>query len=127
MDVLDSLKQQVSEAQRVLDNRDQLLATVEGVRLLQVAEEAASGLPGDPVTDDETFRTVVALRDELGGCLLAARQLREAGVANEVIVGILRRGAAAAGVILGSDGGVGRAPGAVTRPRPRATAPAGAG
>jgi len=71
-----------------------------GVVLLRAAERVAGRGTGETGGDVVTFRTLLDVRNELGGCLLAAERLEEAGVASRVVAGVLQRGAATAERIL---------------------------
>jgi hypothetical protein len=100
-EVLLEIQRQVRDARAVLTDGDPAQAKIEGVLLLRQAEDAAGDLPSDLAVDSVTFRAVLDVRNELGGCLLAAERMEEAGVESRVVAGILGRGAATAEVIIG--------------------------
>ncbi len=64
-----------------------------GMKLLRQAEDFANELPLRVVEYPGALQTVTTVRTELGTCLLAADQLTDAGVADAVVIDVLRRGA----------------------------------
>jgi hypothetical protein len=93
-------RQRVHLAQAVLGAGDPAVAWAEGFQLLKQAEDLLDQLSSSPEPDRSIWWRAVALRDDLGGYLLAASTLHETGVAVEVVVDLMRRAAACAGHVL---------------------------
>jgi hypothetical protein len=91
--ILDLVDEHLREARAALGRPGSPVAVLEGRRLLlRVDELLASGV-GDPVTDNETRRAMVVLRNELGSYLLAGSTLDEVGASPGAVIGLLQRGA----------------------------------
>jgi len=86
-------RQCIRDARLVLDGADKSEAVGLAIEALQAAEVLAGEVPSDLSGGVDAFADLVALRNELTCCLIAVLQVREAGVATDVVLGILRRGA----------------------------------
>jgi hypothetical protein len=94
--IVESVEQRVRKARAVLATCDRDTAVFEAQQLLRAVDEMLESFPGANTEDQEAWTATVALRDELGGYLLAATTLAETGVAPQVVTELLRRGAALA-------------------------------
>jgi hypothetical protein len=105
-DLLRTIERNLRDARVALRGDDRDVAA-EGQRLLREANQYLADVPRSSPTDLNLLRALQDVRNELGGYLLAAEELEQAGVSPQVVVEILRRGAAEA------DGRLGRLAGAV--------------
>jgi hypothetical protein len=65
----------------------------EAERILAEVEDVLARLAGDAGIDEKTARKLLAVRDELGGHLLAVARVEGIDLPAHVVVGILRRAA----------------------------------
>jgi hypothetical protein len=94
--VVESVGRQATKARAVLATSDGDTAVFEAQQLLHAVDEMLGSFPAGNAEDQEAWTAAVALRDELGGYLLAATTLAETGVAPQVVTELLQRGAALA-------------------------------
>jgi hypothetical protein len=94
--IVESVEQHVREARAVLATKDRETAVFEAQQLLHAVDEMLGSFPAADTVNQEGWTAAVALRDELGGYLLAATTLAETGVAPQVVTELLQRGAALA-------------------------------
>jgi hypothetical protein len=99
--VLSTVARTVRDAQNLLGSGDPLGAAGDATALLHHVEDLLDLLSASPSQDASTWALAVTLRDELSGYLLAATTLEETGVAPNVIVQVLQRGAGQAEELLG--------------------------
>lgn len=90
----------VRAARAVLANDDFDVAIPECLRLLRQVDHMLISVAADLAHDGMTWRNVQALRDELGGYLLASETLRDVGVKPNAVVALLERGVALADATL---------------------------
>jgi hypothetical protein len=81
----------VRAARDVLANDDSEIAIPECLRLLREVDNMLYAVAADFSHDGLTWRTVQALRDELGGYLLASETLRDEGVKPNAVLALLHR------------------------------------
>jgi hypothetical protein len=94
--IVESVERHVREARAVLATTDREKAVFEAQQLLLAVDEMLGSFPAGGTENHEGWTAAVALRDELGGYLLAATTLAETGVAPHVVTELLERGAALA-------------------------------
>src|ERR1700730_14670438 len=99
--VLSAVAGKVRDARDLLGSTDPLGAASHASALLHHVEDLLDHLSSSPSQDTSTWVLAVTLRDELSGYLLAASTLEETGVAPDVIVHLLQRGASQAEELLG--------------------------
>lgn len=99
--VLSTVARTVRDAKDRLGRGDPLGAAGDATALLHHVEDLLDLLSASPSQDASTWALAVTLRDELSGYLLAATTLEETGVAPNVIVQVLQRGAGQAEELLG--------------------------
>jgi len=86
---------------------DEAAAIVESIeRHVREARAVLATFPPANTDNREGWTAAVALRDELGGYLLAATTLSETGVAPQIVTELLQRGAALAEGRLDRLGGI---------------------
>ena len=90
------VERHVREARAVLSTEDRETAVFEAQQLLRAVDEMLGSFPAANAANHEGWTAAVALRDELGGYLLAATTLAETGVAPQIVTELLQRGAALA-------------------------------
>jgi hypothetical protein len=90
----------VRAARAVLASPDFEIAIPECVRLLRQVEEMLDTAVVDLADDGRIWRTLRALRDELGGYLLATETLRDVGVKPDAVMALLHRSVAIADATL---------------------------
>jgi hypothetical protein len=90
----------VRAARAVLAGPDLDVAIPECVRLLRQVEEMLDVAVVDLADDGRIWRTLRALRDEIGGYLLATETLRDVGVKSDAVIALLHRGVAIADATL---------------------------
>src|SRR4029077_4854983 len=86
---LDALVALLEDGQGALDASRARLVAAE--RSLVEIEDLLSALIADDRVTDSIARHVEALRDDLGGSLLAAAEMQRVGVRDEAVVDVLRR------------------------------------
>ena len=91
--IVRSVERHVRAARALLATTDRETAALEAQQLLSVVDQLLRSFPASTVENDESWTAAVALRDELGGYLLAATTLAETGVAPQVVTELLQRGA----------------------------------
>jgi hypothetical protein len=94
--IVASVERHVREARAVLATKDRETAVFEAQHLLHAVDEMLGSFPAADTVNQQGWTAAVALRDELGGYLLAATTLAETGVAPQVVTELLQRGAALA-------------------------------
>jgi hypothetical protein len=94
--ILHAVEQHVREARAVLATSDRETALSEAQQLLYGVEDLLRRFPAGTKESHDGWPAAVALRDDLGGYLLAATTLAETGVAPKVVTELLQRGAALA-------------------------------
>jgi hypothetical protein len=94
--IVESVERHVREARAVLATEDRERAVFEAQQLLHAVDEMLGSFPAANTDNHEGWTAAVALRDELGGYLLAATTLAETGVAPQIVTELLQRGAALA-------------------------------
>jgi hypothetical protein len=94
--IVESVERHVREARAVLATSDRDAAVFEAQQLLHAVDDMLGGFPAGNTAEQESWTAAVALRDELGGYLLAASTLAETGVRPQVVTQLLERGAALA-------------------------------
>jgi hypothetical protein len=99
--ILSAVDLQLRKAQAALGQRGAPDAVSRGQHHLQQVDELLAQGVGDAVTDIETLQAMLALRNQLGGYLLAGSTLEEVGATPRVVVDVLRRGADALDDLLG--------------------------
>jgi hypothetical protein len=99
--VLSTVARNVRDARDLLGSGDPLGAAGDATALLHHVEDLLDLLSTSPSQDTSTWALAVTLRDELSGYLLAATTLEETGVAPNIIVQVLQRGAGQAEELLG--------------------------
>ena len=104
--IVESIERHVREARAVLATEDRETAVFEAQQLLHAVDEMLGSFPPANTDNREGWTAAVALRDELGGYLLAATTLSETGVAPQIVTELLQRGAALAEGRLDRLGGI---------------------
>jgi hypothetical protein len=94
--IVESVERHVREARAVLATEDRETAVFEAQQLLHAVDEMLASFPAATTANHEGWTAAIALRDELGGYLLAATTLAETGVAPQIVTELLQRGAALA-------------------------------
>jgi hypothetical protein len=104
--IVEAVERHVREARAVLATEDRETAVFEAQQLLRAVDEMLGRFPAANTDNHERWTAAVALRDELGGYLLAATTLAETGVAPQIVTELLQRGAALAEGRLDRLGGI---------------------
>jgi len=92
--ILLTAERHLRQAQAALADGDSTAASARGREMLAQVEDLLECLSSPHDADPSMWSAAVGLRDDFGGYLLAAATLQETGVAAEVIIDVLRRGAA---------------------------------